>query len=82
MIGRAFSCLMVLVNIYPAFSMMSNPDVYKAQWQLAILADTIAEADIRKNFKNVKEPEDALTLSTYYRDRLKCAIIAIRPEFF
>jgi 2,4-diketo-3-deoxy-L-fuconate hydrolase len=68
MIGRAFSCLMVLVNIYPAFCMMSNPDVYKAQWQLAILADTIAEADIRKNFKNVKEPEDALTLSRYLKD--------------
>ena len=68
MIGRAFSCLMVLVNIYPAFSMMPNPDVYKAQWQLAILADTIAEADIRKNFKNVKEPEDALTLSRYLKD--------------
>jgi len=68
MTGRAFSSLMVLVNIYPAIFGMSNPDIYKAQWQLAILADTIAEADIRKNFKNVKEPEDALTLSRYLKD--------------
>ena len=68
MIGRAFSCLMVLVTIYPAFFGMSSPDVCRARWQLAILADTIAEADIRKNFKNVKEPEDALTLSRYLKD--------------
>jgi len=68
-LGAAVSCLITLLNLYPAFSREFSPEVIKTQWQWAILADTIAEANLlKKNLRAVKVPEDALSLSRFKKD--------------